>query len=131
MSNRPSGFFNPWIQLALSVVCVLGSELLLKRGAVQTAANASWTGVTGLASPFVWMAILLTLLSFVSWLHVLRYIPLTIAFPFSRVVDVLVPLSCWLILGEDISLRRWIGIGLVVLGLAVLARPVARFEERL
>jgi drug/metabolite transporter (DMT)-like permease len=134
MRDRPSGFANPWFQLWLSVLCVLVSELLLKRGATATAhlaENWSWTGVTGLASPLVWVAIVFVIISFLSWLYVLKYIPLSVAFPLSRVVDVLVPLSCWFILGETISLRRWCGIVLVVIGLAVVAKPVARLEERL
>lgn len=134
MRDRPSGFFNPWFQLWLSVACVLVSELLLKRGASATAhlsENWSWTGVTGLASPLVWWAIVFVIISFLSWLYVLKYIPLSVAFPLSRVVDVLVPLCCWLILGEDISPRRWFGIALVVIGLAIVAKPVARLEERL
>ena len=134
MRDRPSGFANPWFQLGLSVVCVLVSELLLKRGATATAhlsENWSWTGITGLASPLVWTAILFVVVSFVSWLYVLKYIPLSVAFPLSRVVDVLVPLSCWLILGEHISPRRWLGIALVVIGLAIVAKPIARLEEKL
>jgi len=134
MRDRPSGFANPWFQLALSVMCVLASELLLKRGASDTAnpgMNWFWTGISGLASPLVWWGILFVVLSFLSWLYVLRFIPLTIAFPLSRVVDVLVPLSCWLVLGEMISVRRWLGIALVIIGLAVVAKPVARLEERL
>ena len=134
MQDRPSGFGNPWLQLALSVVCVLVSELLLKRGASDVADLSgawSWTGVNGLASPLVWWAILLIVASFISWLYVLRYIPLTIAFPLSRVVDILVPFSCWIFLGEFISTGRWIGIGLVVIGLALVAKPIARIEERL
>jgi drug/metabolite transporter (DMT)-like permease len=134
MRDRPSGFANPWFQLWLSVLCVLVSELLLKRGASATAhlaENWSWTGVTGLASPLVWVAIVFVIISFLSWLYVLKYIPLSVAFPLSRVVDVLVPLSCWFILSETISLRRWCGIALVVIGLAVVAKPVARLEERL
>jgi drug/metabolite transporter (DMT)-like permease len=130
----PSGFGNPWLQLALSVVCVLVSELLLKRGASQTAdpTNSwSWTGIGGLASPLVWLAIIFVILSFLSWLYVLKYIPLSIAFPLSRVVDALVPLCSWIFLGETISTRRWCGIALVIIGLAVVAKPVGRMEERL
>ena len=103
MQVRPSGFGNPWLQLALSVVCVLVSELLLKRWTTDTAdleSTWSWTGINGLASPLVWWAIILIIASFISWLYVLRYIPLTIAFPLSRVVDILVPLSCWIFLGD-------------------------------
>jgi drug/metabolite transporter (DMT)-like permease len=134
MQNRPSGFANPWFQLALSVAFVTVSELLLKRGASDTAnlaTNWSWTGINSLASPLVWWGILCVIASFLSWLYVLKYIPLTIAFPLSRVVDVLVPLSCWIFLGETISARRWCGIALVVIGLAVVAKPVASLEERL
>ena len=134
MRERPSGFGNPWLQLALSVLCVLASELLLKRGATQVAdpnSALSWTGINGLASPLVWWAILLVMVSFASWLYVLKYIPLTIAFPLSRVVDVLVPISCWIFLGEIISVRRWCGIAVVIIGLALVAKPVARLEEKL
>jgi len=134
MRDRPSGFTNPWLQLALSVVCVLVSELLLKRGASQTAdltKSWSWTGISGLASPLVWLAIIFVIISFVSWLYVLKYIPLSVAFPLSRVVDALVPLGSWIFLGEKISYLRWCGIALVVVGLAVVARPIGRLEERL
>src|SRR6266567_4682956 len=84
-----------------------------------------------LASPLVWWAILLIIASFISWLYVLRYIPLAIAFPLSRVVDILVPLGCWIFLGELISTLRWCGIALVVIGLALVAKPIAQIEERL
>ena len=134
MTHRPSGFANPWLQLGLSVLCVFVSELLLKRGASDVAepnSVFSWTGINGLISPLVWWAILLIIASFLSWLYVLKYIPLTIAFPLSRVVDVLVPLGCWIFLGEMISARRGCGIALVVIGLAIIAKPVAKLEERL
>jgi len=62
---------------------------------------------------------------------VLRYIPITIAFPLSRVVDILVPLGCWIFLSELISPLRWCGIALVVIGLALGAKPIAQIEERL
>jgi drug/metabolite transporter (DMT)-like permease len=134
MQDRTSGFGNPWLQLVLSVICVFASELLLKRGATDVAepeSALSWTGVNGLASPLVWWAILLIIASFISWLYVLRHIPLTIAYPLSRVVDVLVPLGCWIFLHESISPLRWCGIALVVIGLALVAKPVAQIEERL
>src|SRR5207245_6691677 len=84
MQNRLSGFGNPWLQLGLSVACVFVSELLLKRGASEVAepeSGFSWTGINGLASPLVWWAILLIIASFISWLYVLRYIPLSMAYP--------------------------------------------------
>lgn len=135
MQNRPTGFANPWLHLALSVLFVAACQLLLKLGANETAHVASdkwaWTGLSGLASFYVWLGLPLILLSLLTWLQVLRYIPLSIAFPISQIPHVLVPLCSWLILGESINGLRWGGIALVSLGLALVAKPVARLEERL
>ena len=132
--SKPTGVRNPWLHLAISIVCVAIYELLLKRGAVQTAnpnSSWSWTGLSGLGSIYVWIAIVFVILSLVTWLYVLRYLPLSIAFPISQAVHILVPLGSWLILGENIITLRWIGIAFVSLGLAIVAKPVARLEEEL
>ncbi|MBV9009567.1 MAG: EamA family transporter [Verrucomicrobia bacterium] len=125
---------NPWFQIAFSTFCVAIAELFLKRGAAQApklAASVNWTGISGLGIPLVWIGILLMAISFVSWLYVLRFLPLSIAFPLSQFVHVLVPLFSWIFLGELISPRRWAGITLVVLGVFTIAKPVARLEEKL
>jgi drug/metabolite transporter (DMT)-like permease len=132
--SKPTGLGNPWLHLGVSVGCVATYELLLKRGARETAhvsESWSWTGLTGLTSIYVWVAIVFVIISLITWLYVLRYIPLSIAFPISQAVHVLVPLGSWLILGENIVILRWIGIAFVSLGLAVVAKPVARLEEEL
>src|SRR4051812_45398370 len=132
--DKPTGVRNPWLHLGLSIACVAIYELLLKRGARETAnvsPSWSWTGLSGLASIYVWIAIVFVIVSLLTWLYVLRYIPLSIAFPISQAVHVLVPLGSWLILGENIVTLRWIGIAFVSLGLAVVAKPVARLEEEL
>jgi drug/metabolite transporter (DMT)-like permease len=134
LSAKPSGFYNPWFQLALSQVFTFLGDLCLKRGAVDTAHLAptwGWTGIVGLASPIVWLGIVFLVLSFVTWLYVLKHLPLSLAFPVSQVVHIMVPLGSWIILGEFISPLRWCGIGLVLLGLAIVAKPAAKLEERL
>ena len=85
----------------------------------------------GAASPLTWVAIGVIIIDLIIWLYILRYIPLSIAFPLSRTVDVLVPISCWLILRETISPMPWCGIALVIIGLIVVAKPAAELEERL
>ena len=71
------------------------------------------------------------ILSFLTWLYVLRHLALSVAFPISQSVHVVVPLCSWIVLGEIISPVRWCGIGLVLIGLFLVAKPVAKFEERL
>ena len=134
MSERPTGFANPWFQFVLNIIGVVIYELLLKAGASASAdpfKSWSWFGVNALASPLIWFAIVVIVIDLMIWLYILRYIPLSIAFPLSRAVDVLVPISCWLILKEAISPLRWGGIALVIIGLVVVAKPAAELEERL
>jgi drug/metabolite transporter (DMT)-like permease len=127
-------FLNPWFQIGFSTLAVATAELFLKRGAMEAPAlpaSVSWTGVSGLASPLVWLGIFLVAISFVSWLYVLRFLPLSIAFPLSQFVHVLIPLGSLIFLGETISSRRWAGIALVVTGIFTVAKPVAHLEEKL
>src|SRR5438046_6730861 len=122
---------NPWFQLVLSVLFVTTSEVFLEREAVQAPRlpeEVSWTGVSGLASLDVWYGILFVIASFVNWLYVLRFIPLTIAFPLSNFVHVLVPLSSWFFLNVYISAQRWCGIALVLLGVLIVGKTVERME---
>ena len=120
--------------MAICILLATAAEIFLKLGAEATASasNAwSWTGLTGLRSSWVWWGIVASVISLFNWLATIRKLPLTIAFPVGNIVHILVPLSSWIFLGEAILLRRWIGIGLVLLGLLILARPAANLEERL
>ncbi len=131
---QPRGFGNPWLQFVISQLCTLLAQLCLKHGAMSSATPGSawsWTGLTSLGSPFVWLGILFMILSFVTWLYVLRHLALSVAFPISQSVHVLVPLCSWLVLSERISAVRWCGIALVLIGLFLVAKPVAKMEERL
>src|SRR5437773_12285513 len=103
---------DPWFQLVVSVLLVTTSEVFLKRGAVEAPRlpeEVNWTGVSGLASADVWYGILFVIASFISWLYVLRFIPLTIAFPLSNFVHVLIPLSSWLFWMKSFPLSAGVG----------------------
>ena len=127
-------FHNPFIQLGLCILFGTAAEVLLKKGAENTLdphSSIQWLGLSGLESGWTWLSIVFTLLSFFSWLSAVRALPLGVAFPLTNSVQVLVPLSCWVFLGEAISFRRWCGIALVVVGLMTVAKPYAKLDERL
>jgi len=132
--SLPRWFINPWLQLSICVLLATASEIFLKLGATEIADPASawsWTGLSGLQSKWVWFAIIASVVSLFNWLATLRKLPLTIAFPVANVVHILIPLGCWIFLGEAILPRRWCGIALVLLGLTIVAGPAARLEEQL
>ena len=130
-----TGFVHPYLQVLLCEVLVTASEVLLKLGARETAnlppflPALQWIGANGLQSKWVWLAIPCMIASFVTWLWVIRAIPLNIASMLSSVVHIMVPLSCLFILGEHISARRWSGIVLVLVGLLMVAMPQTSVEE--
>ena len=129
-----SGFANPYVQLAIGAVLVTASELLLKKGASSTAAAggpSAFLGVGALRSGWTWLGIVLYVLATLSWLHVLRLLPLAIAFGLINSVHVFVPLGASAFLHESISPRRWAGIALILIGIVALTRPAARAEEAL
>ncbi|MDQ3117340.1 MAG: EamA family transporter [Verrucomicrobiota bacterium] len=134
MTSLRRWFLNPWVQLAICVLLATAAEIFLKRGAEEVADPNdpwSWTGLPGLRSGWVWWGILVSVISLFNWLATIRKLPLTIAFPIGNAVHILVPLSSWIFLGEAILPRRWLGIGLVLVGLLIVAKPAARLEEKL
>lgn len=134
MAKRAHWFFNPWFQLALEALLVTAAETFLKIGASHTSAAGTageWLGVSGLASSWTWIGIVFFASSFICWAYVLRHVPLSIAYPLSNSVYILVPISSWVFLNEHISARRWIGVAIVICGLALVAKPVARLEDKL
>jgi len=132
---HPSGSVaRNYAELALSCIAAAAAQLLLKRGAGDGAQD-SWLGFSALHSGWVWLGIIALIASLVWWLSALRSIPLGVASNLSGVIHVLVPLGCWLLLGETISARRCIGIALVAAGVVVSAKPAgvaeANVEEKL
>jgi drug/metabolite transporter (DMT)-like permease len=127
-------FLNPYVQIGLGALLVTASEVLLKIGATHAPdirGLTGWFGIGALASLWTWGAIVLYILSFISWLYVLRHVSLSIAFGLINVVHILVPLAAWTFLDELISARRWAGIALVLVGIALIARSIATVEEKL
>jgi drug/metabolite transporter (DMT)-like permease len=52
---------------------------------------------------------------------ILRRSSLSLAFPLSSLVFVVVLLGSWLGLGEHISLLHWVGVGVIIVGIGLLA----------
>ena len=61
-------------------------------------------------------------LSMLIWLLILSRVDLSFAYPMLGVSYVLVVASAWLILGETISITRWVGTFVICIGVALVAR---------
>ena len=129
----PGLFWNPYLQIFLTVLLTAAAQILLKIGADGSAANNSlwsWLGVAELASAWTWLGIVAFVASFGGWLYALRFLPLGLAFALTNGVHIFVPLGSWLFLGEHISLLRGSGILVIIAGILLLAQSVAKVEEK-
>lgn len=109
-----------WGLVAVAVLCNVGAQLLIKRGAPATLLPlAHWFDARLLA------AIVLYGLSFLLTALVYARLPLSLASPLmAGAVFVLVCLGANSLFGETLGPSRLIGIGLILAGIAVLAREL-------
>jgi drug/metabolite transporter (DMT)-like permease len=129
-SSKRVWFFNPYLQIGISVLLNAAAQVFIKIGATDTPNQTLFT-ISSLFSLAMWLGIVAMVLALVSWLYALRSVPLTIAFTLAAGTQVLVPLGSWVFLGEQISLIRWMGIFLVTFGVLIVAQPLSKVEERL
>jgi len=109
------------ILFALVTVLLNGGAQLLLRKAALTGASPTnplslvknaWF-LTGLAAYAI---------SVLTWLFVLRRVPLAVAAPFIALVYVLVPLASRLLFEDTVSTKMWIGMLFVVFGVTLVAQ---------
>ena len=126
----PRAFANPHVQIALSIVLSAAAQVLLKRG-IGAQVEGNWLGFDALHSGWVWLGIGAMIASLLSWLYALRFVALSVAFTLAGAIHALVPIGCWIFLGETISGKRWLGIAMVIAGVVVSAKPATIVEEKL
>jgi drug/metabolite transporter (DMT)-like permease len=130
----PGLFWNPFLQIFLTVLLTSAAQILLKIGADHSSTGNdsvwSWMGLTELASWWTWAGIFAFVASFGGWLYALRFLPLGLAFALTNGVHIFVPVGSWLFLGEHIGLLRGSGILIIIAGILLLAQSVAKAEEK-
>lgn len=108
---------------ALLIGSESAAQLALKVGGDGLAAipfGVEWL-VAALSNIAVLTAVGCYIGSFLSWMLILRRSSLSLAFPLSSLVFVVVLLGSWLGLGEHISALHWLGVWVIIGGIALLA----------
>ncbi len=111
-----------WFLLLIAIVAGVAGQITLKKGAADaTLAQGSFapdiSHAIGLfLSPLVLLGIFFYGLSAVMYIIVLTKLDISLAYPLVSLGYLLVAGSAWVFLGETISLVRWAGIVLIVVG---------------
>jgi drug/metabolite transporter (DMT)-like permease len=106
------------------------AQLLLKAGAssagqITLAAGgpALWRTALGLAvHPAILGGLACYAISVVVWIVALSRVEVSIAYPMLSIGYVLNALLAWWLFGEDLNAQRWLGIGVIIVGVVLVAR---------
>lgn len=99
------------------------AQLLMKKGLAATGidnvglGNIAEFAVKNASSPLVWLGIFVFILNFFVWIVILSRVDLSIAMPVGSTCYIFVPIAAMIFLHEHVSLLRWAGILLIVLGI--------------
>ena len=72
--------------------------------------------------PWLYMALTVYAFATILWLYILQRIPLSIAYPFSALAMVIVPILAVFIFGERLSWSYWLGASFIFIGIIIIAR---------
>lgn len=112
-------------QITATVILISAGQLLFKAGARSLAGEPGLSVVdTALRlafQPAVIAAGVLYVIATLIWLHVLREVPLSFAYPFISLSFLLVPIGSHLIFGEQLSARDAAGMMTIVTGVTLMS----------
>jgi multidrug transporter EmrE-like cation transporter len=127
MAERKSRRGKTLVLLGLMVTFGSFGDVLLGRGMKQIGDPPSWTPgavaaffMRAFESGTIWLGIALLLLFLVSYMLVLSWADFSYISPASAIGYVLVALLGYFFLGEHVPTTRWIGVGLICLGVFIV-----------
>jgi len=103
--------------LLASVLFGAVGQIFFKKGVNTISARHFRFFVEAVKNRFIWLGIITTTLYFFLWMAVLKMADVSWALPIRSIQYLLVAVLAILFLEEKISKKRWIGIGLVMVGI--------------
>ena len=106
-----------WILLACLLTC-LGQ--VAQKYAVESWRHQPSTLLAKLRSPWLWLALASLGLGLLVWLLVLQRLDVGVAYPMLSLNFVLITLIARFVFHESVDRRHWIGVAVVIAGVALL-----------
>ena len=117
-----------YLLVLISVVAMSAAQLLVKKGVLSAGQFPQSFGqlipffVKACANVYFLSAIFLAILTTLAWLLAITRAQLSFLYPFMALSFVLVALFSLLILKEDVSLLRWVGIIVICVGVFLVSK---------
>jgi len=116
------------IQLVLFACLMSLGQILFKKTALSISylnnqeAEGLIDGILrAITIPWLYFALIVYGLATVFWLYLLQRIPLSLAYPFSALAMIIVPIVAYFLFKESLTFSYWIGMILILLGICIIA----------
>jgi len=106
----------------LNVISLAGGQMLFKQGMKDKLIDSVPTMIKLFFTPLVFSGLALYALTTMLWLYILNKVPISRAYPIQVLAYPLVLIMAKVIFNESISISRLIGIGIIVVGVVVVAQ---------
>lgn len=109
-------------------VCDAVAQGLWKQGTLNSGiSDISLGNVTqflslNAASLYIWLGVIIYALNFFIWVLILSRVELSVAMPVGSTTYIMIPFIAMFFFGEHISMMRWFGIALIILGILAVSR---------
>jgi multidrug transporter EmrE-like cation transporter len=92
-------------------------------GAISLSMEAAWpVALKLMAEPWLWVGLFCYGISVVVWILALSRVDVSIAYPMLSIGYIVNAIAAWYLLGEALGPERITGIGIITVGVIVLAR---------
>jgi len=110
----------------ISIFLAVSGQLLMKKGMMIFGtfriSELLFKIVPMFLNPWVFSGFVCFGLSSIFWLVVLSRLELSLVYPMVSVAYVLVAVASWIFFRENVSLVRWVGIAVIILGVFLVSR---------
>ena len=113
-----------WGLFCAGIFCGSTGGILLKKAAVEVGRAGSLPAqlLAACTNPRLVGAVVLYVIPLGFWIYLLRFVPISWLQPIFSLTYVLTPLLALAFLGEPVPPARWIGIGVIIVGVFLVAR---------
>ena len=117
----------PYLFMVITMFAMVATQILLRKGMLQVGDLSSHSGLVSFflktfSNPYIIISIFAGVIAVGSWLIAVSKAEINKIYPFMGLTFVFVALLAWPLLGESVTSWRWIGIGLVCLGVFLVLR---------
>ena len=122
-------YFQIFYLISFAFLMSLGQILFKKTALTISGTMSSSEGlgliegiVKALSIPWLYMALSVYGVATIFWLYILQRIPLPLAYPFSALAMIIVPIAASFIFGDKLTWSYWMGAFLIFFGIVIIAR---------